>query len=181
LTKQRKWKVVALGAVVLGLSLGAAAQPGTEQAAVQAPAQLQPSPNEQLLFHLQGKGGQVYTCTRAGSQYQWALRGPDATLYYMNGQLFGTHFDGPTWKANDGSLVVGKAAASVPSPDGDSVPWLLVKVVSHDGNGLLSPATSIQRLNTSGGKAPASGCDAEHAGQEVRVPYSADYLIYAVK
>jgi hypothetical protein len=46
---------------------------------------------------------------------------------------------------------------------------------------VLSRATSIQRLNTKGGKAPASGCDAAHAGQEVRVPYSADYLFYAPK
>jgi hypothetical protein len=46
---------------------------------------------------------------------------------------------------------------------------------------VLSRATTIQRLNTKGGKAPASGCDASHVGQEVRVPYSADYLVYALK
>jgi hypothetical protein len=76
---------------------------------------------------------------------------------------------------------VGKAAANVPSPNADSIPWLLVKVVSHEGKGLLTPVTSIQRINTKGGKAPAFGCDVGHAGQEVRVPYSAEYLFFAPK
>lgn len=173
------WKDAALrlGAVVMLLSLGAAA----EDALPQAPAQLQPPANEQLKFHLRGKGGQIYICTREGSQFKWGLKGPDAQLFYMNGEIFGKHFDGPSWEASDGSLVVGKATASVPAPDGNAVPWLLVKIVSHDGEGLLSPTTTIQRLNTQGGKAPASGCDATHVGQEVRVPYSADYLFYAPK
>ena len=46
---------------------------------------------------------------------------------------------------------------------------------------MLSPVTSIQRLNTKGGKAPATGCDAAHVAQEVRVPYTANYLFFAVK
>jgi hypothetical protein len=41
--------------------------------------------------------------------------------------------------------------------------------------------TSIQRLNTKGGKAPASGCDAAHTDQELRVPYSADYAFFTAK
>jgi hypothetical protein len=44
---------------------------------------------------------------------------------------------------------------------------------------VLSRASSIQRVNTQGGKAPAPGCDASHIGQEVRVAYSADYRFYA--
>ena len=95
----------------------------------------------------------------------------------------GKHFAGPSWESTDGSRVIGKAVANAPSPDADAIPWLLVSVVSHEGTaaGVLSRATSIQRLNTKGGKAPASGCDASHAGQEVRVPYSAEYLFYAPK
>jgi len=54
-------------------------------------------------------------------------------------------------------------------------------VVSREGNGQLSHVAHIQRLNTSGGKAPATGCDVGHAGQEVRVSYSADYLFFAPK
>ena len=65
--------------------------------------------------------------------------------------------------------------------DANSIPWLLVNIVTHEGSGVLSRATTIQRLNTKGGKAPASGCDAAHVGQEVRAPYSADYLFFAPK
>jgi len=56
-----------------------------------------------------------------------------------------------------------------------------VNIVGHEGSGVLSRATSIQRINTKGGKAPASGCDAAHVGQELRVAYSADYVFYAPK
>jgi hypothetical protein len=145
------------------------------------PPQLQPPANEQLLLHVHAKGDQVYTCKEDAAQFAWTLKAPDAQLFDKDGKLFGKHFAGPSWEANDGSRVTGKAVANVPSPDANSIPWLLVNVVSHDGSGVLTRATSIQRLNTKGGKPPASGCDASHAGQEVRVPYSADYLFYAPK
>ena len=104
------------------------------------------------------------------------LKAPDTQLFDEKEQAFGKHFAGPTWQANDGSRVTGKVAATVASPDVESIPWLVLKVVSHDGNGVLSRATTVQRLNAKGGKAPTSGCDSEHINQEVRVPYSADYL-----
>lgn len=150
-------------------------------AAQEVPQQLRPPVNEQLLFQLQGKGDQIYICKQDGAQFTWGLKAPDAQLFNKDGKAFGKHFAGPSWEATDGSRVTGKAVGNAPSPDPNSIPWLLVNVVSHDGNGLLSSIATIQRLNTTGGKAPASGCDAEHAGQEVRVPYSADYLMYAPK
>jgi uncharacterized protein DUF3455 len=150
-------------------------------AAQQIPPQLQPPANEQLLLKVHAKGDQVYTCKNDGTQFSWTLKAPDAQLFDKDGKPFGKHFAGPSWEANDGSRVVGKAVANAPSPDADSIPWLLVKVASHEGSGVLSAATSIQRLNTKGGKAPASGCDAAHADQEIRVPYSADYLVYGPK
>jgi len=149
--------------------------------AQQVPPQLQPPSGEQLLLQVHAMGSQVYSCKADGSQYAWTLKAPDAALFDKDGKPFGSHFAGPSWEANDGSRVTGKAVANAPSPDPDSIPWLLVNIVSHDGNGVLSRATSIQRLNTKGGKAPASGCDAAHAGQELRVPYTADYLFYASK
>jgi len=149
--------------------------------AQQVPPQLQPPSGEQLLLQVHAMGSQVYSCKADGSQYAWTLKAPDAALFDKDGKPFGRHFAGPSWEANDGSRVTGKAVANAPSPDPGSIPWLLVNIVSHDGNGVLSRATSIQRLNTKGGKAPASGCDAAHAGQELRVPYTADYLFYASK
>jgi hypothetical protein len=124
-------------------------------------------------------GDQIYTCKTDGAQFAWALKAPNAQLYDDGGKLFAKHFAGPSWEANDGSRITGKAVANVPSPNADSIPWLLVTVLSHDGNGVLSHITTVQRLNTMGGKAPASGCDSAHTGQEVRIRYSADYLFYA--
>jgi Protein of unknown function (DUF3455) len=147
----------------------------------QVPQQIQPPAGEQLLLQVHAKGDQVYICQEGATQFAWALKAPDARLFDNDGKPFGKHFAGPSWEANDGSRVKGKAVANVPSPDADSIPWLLVNIVGHEGSGVLSPATSIQRINTKGGKAPASGCDAGHAGQELRVAYSADYLFYAPK
>ena len=160
---------------VAGILLSFSAQ------AQQVPQQLQPPANEQLLLQVHAKGDQVYTCMSVPAQYTWTLKAPDAQLFDKDGKPFGKHFAGPSWEATDGSRVTGKAVANAPSPDADSIPWLLVNIVGHDGSGVLSRATTIQRINTKGGKAPASGCDAAHAGQEVRVPYSADYLFYAPK
>jgi Protein of unknown function (DUF3455) len=149
--------------------------------AAQVPPQLQPSANEQFLLRVHAKGDQVYICKADAAQFTWTLKAPDAQLFDENGKPFGKHFAGPSWEANDGSRVTGKAVANAPSPDPNSIPWLLVNVIAHEGNGVLSRATTIQRLNTKGGKAPASGCDAAHVGQEARAPYSADYLFFAPK
>ena len=166
--------LVAVASTVLSLSF----------AAQQVPQQLpcwQPPANEQLLLQVHAKGDQIYTCKADAAQFTWTLKAPDAQLFDKDGKPFGKHFAGPSWEANDGSRVIGKAVANVPSPDANSIPWLLVNIVSHEGNGVLSRATTIQRLNTKGGKAPASGCDASHVGEELRVPYSADYLFFAAK
>lgn len=149
--------------------------------AQRVPQELQPPPGEQLLLQVHAKGDQIYVCKVDGAQAAWTLKAPDAQLFDKDGKAFGKHFAGPSWQASDGSQVAGKAAANVASPEPDSIPWLLVKVVSHSGDGVLSRVTSIQRLNTKGGKAPVSGCEAAHAGQELRVPYSADYLFFAPK
>jgi hypothetical protein len=148
--------------------------------AQQVPEQLRPPTGERVLLQVHAKGDQIYTCKSDGTQFAWTLKAPDAKLFDKDGRPFGKHFAGPSWEANDGSRVTGKAVANA-SPDPDSIPWLLLNTVSHDGSGVLSPVTNIQRLNTKGGKAPASGCDASHVGQEVRVPYSADYLFFAPK
>lgn len=158
---------------VIGLALAASAQ--------DIPEKLQPPAGEHLLFQLHAKGDQVYVCKNDGSQFAWTLKAPDAQLFDKSGKPFGKHFAGPTWEANDGSRVVGKAAANVPSPDANSVAWLLVTVISHEGEGKLTKVTTIQRVNTKGGKAPATGCDAAHADHEFRAPYTADYRFFAPK
>lgn len=149
--------------------------------AQEVPQKLQPPANEQLLHQVHAKGDQLYTCKADGANTAWTLKAPDAQLFDKEGTPFGKHFAGPSWEANDGSRITGKAVANEPSPDSDSIAWLLLSVVSHTGDGVLAHVTSVQRLHTKGGKAPASGCDAAHVGQEVRIAYSADYLFFAPK
>jgi hypothetical protein len=163
------------------LLLAASAVLSFTAAAQQVPQQIQPPAREHLLLQVHAKGDQVYICKGDAAQFTWTLKAPEAQLFDKEGKSFGKHFAGPSWEASDGSRVTGKAVANAPSPDADSIPWLLVNIVSHEGSGVLSDATTIQRLNTKGGKAPASGCDASHVGKEVRVAYSADYLFYAPK
>ena len=55
---------------------------------------------------------------------------------------------------------------------------VLLTATAHTGDGLFANVTSIQRLSTTGGLAPATGCDADHVGAEARVPYTADYFFY---
>ena len=43
----------------------------------------------------------------------------------------------------------------------------------------LAKAGFVRRVDTAGGKPPAVGCDAGHAGKEARMRYSAVYEFYA--
>lgn len=150
-------------------------------AAQKLPKQLKPPANEKLLLQVHAKGDQIYTCKSDAAKFTWILKAPDAQLFYKDGKPFGKHFAGPSWEANDGSLVTGKADPKPPSPDPESIPWLLIRIIRHERSGVLSRATTIQRVNTKGGKAPASGCDASHADDEARIAYSADYRFYGPK
>ncbi len=163
--------------VVLGLIFGAAL--GHVWASAQeVPAQIKPPEGQTLVAEAHAKGFQIYTCKNDGGKYAWTLKGPDAELFDKAGKAVGRHFAGPTWEWSDKSQVIGKVAASAPSPDADSIPWLLLAATGHSGEGVLSKVTNIQRLNTKGGKAPAGGCDAAHEGRETRAAYTADYFFY---
>jgi hypothetical protein len=168
-----------LAATFLSLATGSLLSfPASAQ---QLPAELQPPPNEHPVLHVHGNGDQIYICRPEGAQYAWVLKAPEAQLTDESGKPFGKHFAGPSWEANDGSRITGKAAASVPSPDSESIPWLLVSIVNRSGEGVLARVTSVQRVDTKGGKAPPSGCDAVHAGLEQREHYSADYIFFVPK
>jgi hypothetical protein len=122
-------------------------------------------------------GAQVYKCTAdAGGTRAWVLKGPDATFKGPGG-LKGRHFEGPSWESSvDHSKVAGQKIADHQSPEPSAVSWLLLKAASHDGTGLFSTVTFIQRLHTTGGKAPAAPCGPE--SPDLRVPYTADYVFY---
>ena len=47
------------------------------------------------------------------------------------------------------------------------------------GGDLLTRTTFIQRVNTSGGLAPATGCSqASDVGKKAFIPYTADYFFF---
>jgi hypothetical protein len=142
--------------------------------AIQAPA------GEEVILYAYASGSQIYTCQAAADgKFSWTLKAPEAELQDRKDKVIGQHSAGPTWKLKDGSEVTGKAAARVDSLDPESIPWLLVKVVSHAGKGLLTNVTTIQRVHTHGGQPPAEGCDAAHRDAETKSNYNADYYFYA--
>jgi hypothetical protein len=59
-----------------------------------------------------------------------------------------------------------------------NLPWALYRTVSSADGGLFSGVTSVQRVNTAGGVAPATGCSDTSVGSETRVNFSADYYFY---
>jgi len=164
------------------LTSGHAAEPSGTTRVV--PDAVKVSPSEVLLFTAKARGVQIYVGQASKddpTKYEWVFKAPEADLFDAQGKKIGHHFAGPTWKSTDGSSVAGTLKGHAPSPDANAVPWLLVSAKSHEGSGVFSPVTSIQRLETTGGKAPAGGCAPADAGKELRVPYTAVYYFYGTK
>jgi Protein of unknown function (DUF3455) len=147
------------------------------------PGELKVNDNEMLKYVAHSKGDQIYYCSANanGAQYGYILRAPEAVLTDDAGKEVGRHLMGPIWQWSDGSRVKGKVLVGVPSPAGNSIPWLLLSGSGQGMDGAMSHVTSILRLHTTGGRAPSSGCDADHLNQQVRVPYTADYYFYIHK
>jgi hypothetical protein len=126
------------------------------------------------------KGNQIYECQGGdGGPYAWKLLGPEADLADESAKPIGKHYAGPTWESTDGSKVVAEVSARADAPGGQAIPWLLLKAKSASGPGTtFAKVTSVQRVDTFGGMAPSSGCEAQHAGAQEKVPYRATYYFY---
>lgn len=138
----------------------------------------QGQPAKQPAIEAFAKGVQIYSCKAANGSYAWALKAPEASLSDAKGHAIAKHFAGPSWQAEDGSTVVGEPLSVSPSPDAGAIPWIVLHAKSHTGSGDMANVQYIVRTRTEGGTAPSTGCDAAHAGAEVRVPYSAVYLFF---
>jgi hypothetical protein len=131
------------------------------------------APGETTVLTLHAEGAQVYECkTGADGTLAWAFREPIATLF-LDGKTVGRHYAGPNWEYSDGSAVVGQVIASAPGSVANDIPWLKLGVASRRGNGVLSAVTTVQRINTVGGKL-SGAC--YKIGTYESVPYSADYV-----
>lgn len=146
------------------------------------PEAIRPPPGESVKSIAVAEGVQIYVCMAKANEpsaFEWSLKAPEADLRDKGGAPFGRHYAGPTWEAKDGSKIRGEVRAKVDAPDKSTIPWLLLEVKSSEGAGVLSSVKHVQRVDTSGGKAPSDGCDAAHVNAEARVKYSAKYYFYA--
>jgi hypothetical protein len=145
------------------------------------PSNLEVPAGNHLIYHVYASGVQVYRCTAGpNNTFVWTFVGPTANLYAdagFNG-LVGIHYAGPRWESNSGSIVRGAVDQSAPSPDPNAIPWLLLHAVESSGPGIFNGVTYIQRVNTTGGKAPTTGCGPSEVGTEVSIPYTAEYYFY---
>jgi hypothetical protein len=148
-------------------------------------------------------GTQNYVCKPSGSGFKFILFTPEATLFDDDLRQLTTHFFSPnpsepnitdpttisdfliraTWEdSRDTSTVWAKATAAF-SPDPTAIPWLKLEVVGAQtgptGGDRLSATKFIQRVNTTGGAAPAGGCATQDdVGNQAFVHYTADYVFY---
>lgn len=150
-------------------------------------------------------GTQNYVCKPSGTGVRFVLFTPEATLFKDNDdRQITTHFFSPnpaepntdatvvadgliraTWQARDSSTVWAK----VHQPDGalivdpNAIAWLLLDAAGVQdgptGGHTLSVTTFVQRVNTTGGLAPSTGCTSStDIGNQAFVPYTADYVFY---
>jgi Protein of unknown function (DUF3455) len=152
-------------AVLLGGGLTAlAAGSGADNRAPEVPDTIAVQGNNKVSFHGFGVGVQIYTWN--GSS--WGTAVPAATLFDDEGNVIAIHFAGPTWESNSGSKVVGALPPASVTVDPDAIPWLLLSAKNPEGPGIFAQTTFIQRVNTTGGKAPS--VDGAFVGQVARVP-----------
>ena len=149
----------------------------------QAPANLQPPAGQTFVMEALASGVQIYDCvTASGAPPAWTLHAPRADLLDPSGATVGSHFGGidrglppgPYWEAKDGSRVHGANPVSVPNPG--SIPLLRLEAADTSGTGVFSKVAFIQRLDTTGGAAPAGTCA---LGKQIEVPYTANYYFYS--
>ena len=164
---------VTLAAVkLLPITLAAVALLAPDASAkTSVPADIQPPAGHKQFFQAHAIGVQIYACNGTA----WTLTGPRANLYHGR-RFVASHFAGPTWMHRDGSHVVGTLAK--PFPVAGTIPWLLLSATAT-GTGpygdKFAGVTYIQRINTTGGVAPALPCT---AGKVAEVPYTADYRFF---
>lgn len=153
-----------------------------------------PAPSQAFLVG-HATGTQNYTCQPAGSlgHVAWTLFTPEATLFTDQREQLITHFFSPnpveggvvraTWQDSaDTSIVWARAIASA-TVDPSAITWVLLQSagtqVGPTGGDTLAHTTFVQRLNTKGGLAPATGCgQLPDVGRKAFVPYTADYFFY---
>jgi hypothetical protein len=177
--------LAALCAVFMGLVVLVASSASAKPLAQTTPGDLLDprtyDPDSRLFLVTYATGVQKYTCQPNGT---WLFTDPEATLFKTTGGATptGTHFlnfatGRPVWRLEDSSSVEAARWATLPAGPAN-IAWLLLRAVTTttgaDGE-RLAGTTWVQRLNTSGGVAPAGTCT---PGDRIGVPYAADYFFW---
>ena len=196
-------RLAAFAFIILGLnSSPASAQPAPALVVPPMPDTLQVPAGYSLFLGTRATGTQNYVCLPiARREVGWRFLGPQATLFVEGAgglpQQITTHFLSvnpievnlarPTWQHSiDTSRVWGRVRSSSADPvyvAPGAIPWLLLEAagteLGPDGGDVLAQTAFIQRVNTSGGVAPATGCtNDDEIGKVALVPYSTDYFFY---
>ena len=153
-------------ACIAVLALAASAQAGPLTTPTQPGDPLDPrtyAPESTPFLTVSATGVQKYACQANGT---WLFTDPVADLYKpARAKASGSHYlnfatGRPVWEYQDGSTVEAARKASAPAGPGN-IPALLLQSVataSGDDGDRLAKTTWVQRLNTSGGVAPAGSC-----------------------
>jgi len=197
-------QLIVAGLIVVGVGSSPAMAQQIAGGGPDVPPELVPADGNVLFANGYAVGTQNYMCLpAAGGGVAWKFFAPQATLYVtvlgLHPQL-ATHFlsanpdeDGlarPTWQHSiDSSKVWGKVYKIVTDPnyvEPGAIPWLLLEMAGKepgpDGGSFMAQTTYIQRINTSGGVAPATGCSqAGNVGALALVPYTTDYYFYKAR
>jgi uncharacterized protein DUF3455 len=172
----RSCATVTVIAASLGVGLPTRLEASDNRAPI-VPVEIQVEDGNRVHFHGYAEGVQIYTWN--GSD--WGNAVPRATLFDDDGNVVATHFgtaNGPAWRSNSGSEVVGQLPPKRATVDPTAIPWLLLpsNAPFTHGPGILGGTTFIHRVNTAGGLAPSVAGTV--IGQVVEVPYAADYFFY---
>lgn len=117
---------------------------------------------------------------KAGSYpvtYEWVFVAPQADLYDATNTKVGTHGAGPFWALSAADTIYAQhflPAKTLPALEPNSIDWLLLMPkTGKAATGVFSNVAYIQRIATTGGKAPAVLPTA--ANQTTEVKYTAIY------
>lgn len=194
-TSLRTLRFAALLAVAASLPAAADRGPGCPTPPP-VPANLEVPAGHRPYLAVHATGTQNYVCLPGASStgLVWTFYGPQATGFDRREEQVITHFlsanpvEGgtarPVWQhSRDTSAVWARPIASSTDPDyvePGAVAWLLLEAVGTEdgpnGGRRLTPTTYIQRVETSGGVAPADGCTT--LGAKLFVPYETDYFFF---
>ena len=186
--------VTALGAAVT-LSLPQPVHAQTVTPPSVPPGLEVPAPNQAFRVG-HAAGTQNYVCQPSDhlGRVNWVLFTPEASLFDDQSAQIITHFNSPnpdeggvsvraTWQDSRDTSSIWARGIAFAMVDSDAIAWVKLEVVGKrlgpTGGNALSGATFVQRVNTKGGLAPATGCEVlSDVGHKAFVPYTADYFFY---